>query len=483
LLRFRLRILIALLFFVVFWPAGGPADQAQVLPVLNSSLGQRRSLSLVVYNNDLALVRERRQVKRSAGRFVLHFTDVAKKIIPSSVVVESSAGLKILEQQYNYDILSKRKLLESYLGRQVTLERLDKRTNTTERVSGVLLSLNGGTIIQFEDRVEVDPEGRFILPEVPGNLLIRPSLTWLVESEAGDSCLLDVSYLTTGISWSCAYVLSLQPESDKANLSGWVSIHNNSGASYEQVELNLVAGRLHRVSGPSVARTQLARATASSPRPTAEVMGGSFEQEAGFEYYRYKLGRITSLPDKEIKQVELFRLDGLKLKKIYRFEGGERLFYSPAAQQSRPVQVSVRLEWVNTGENYPGMPLPAGVVRLYEQEPQGAAYFLGEDRIGHTPKEEKISLLAGQAFDLLAERKQTEYKKLSDRLRRVSIQITLTNRKGEDVIIEVDETLPGDWKITRFSHPYKKLDARKVRFSPRVEAGGKTVLSYTVEFL
>ena len=150
---------------------------------------------------------------------------------------------------------------------------------------------------------------------------------------------------------------------------------------------------------------------------------------------------------------------------------------------SRDLKVELYLEWVNGGKNYPGMPLPAGQMRIYRQEPAGVTFFLGEDRIGHIPQQEKVSIAAGRAFDLTAERRQTEFRKLSDRQRQVTLEITLTNRKKQDVIIEVEENLPGDWTMIEHSHEYEEIDANRVRFNPRVLADGKTVVKYSIKFI
>jgi len=473
---------------ICFFTAGflpGRSGQTQPVPLLSSSAADRRSLHLVVYNSDIALISERRLVPKTAGEFRLNFADVGEKIIPSSVVVRSDGDLTVLEQQYEYDLLSKRKLLESYLGREIALERLDKRTNTPVRVTGRLLSLKGGTIVQFEDHVEVDPEGTFILPEVPVNLATHPTLTWLMRAEKKGGCLLDVSYLTGGISWNCEYVLTLEGDSDRASLAGWVTVNNNSGVAYDNAELHLVAGELHRVREAGIVQEQTAemRAAAVPQMAAVKARGADFTQEPGFEYYRYNLGRVTDLPNRQMKQIELFRHDGLKLSRIYRFEGGRQFYYSPVRGPSRAQHLNVYLEWENTPPNYPGMPLPAGVVRVYEHSGPELRWLLGEDRIGHTPRDEKISIKAGTAFDLLGEKKQTEFEQLSDRLRQVSIEIVLTNRKSRDVSVQVDEVLPGDWKITSQSHQFEKLEANRVRFTVAVPAGERVAVRYTAQFL
>ena len=464
--------------------SSGPSGRQQPVPLLESTASDRKSLQLVVYNSDVALVNERRLVPKTAGEFKLSFVDVGEKIVPTSVVVRSDGDLAVLEQQYEYDLLSRQNLLESYLDREITLERLDQRTNTPVRVTGKLLSLKGGTIVQFEDHVEVDPQGTFILAGVPANLVTHPALTWLMRAEKKGECLLDVSYLTGGMNWNCEYVLTLEGDSPRASLAGWVTVHNNSGVAYDNAELHLVAGQLHRVREATAVQEGLAQMRTAVPKMAAvSSAGDGFTREEGFEYHRYSLGRLADLPNRQMKQIELFRHDGLKISRIYRFQGGGHFYYGPVPGPSPSQQLNVYLEWENAEPNYPGMPLPAGVVRIYEQAGPEMNWLLGEDRISHTPRDEKVSINAGTAFDLLGRKKQTGFKRLSDRLREVSIEIMLTNRKSGDVEVQVDEVLPGDWKITSQSHQFEKLEANRIRFAVQVPAGESVAVQYTAQFL
>ena len=450
--------------------------------VLNSEADGRRSLSLVVYSGDLAMVREVRSVPRAAGLFELRFNDVAQKLQPNTVLVNTNAELEVLEQRYTYDLLSTQSLLERFIGRTVILERIDKRTNTPQQIEATLLSLNGGRIVRIGERIEIDPEGRFILPEVPEDLTSRPYLAWLIRGKDAGRSQIEVSYLTTGVSWSCDYVLALAGEST-ARLSGWVTLDNRSGLEYPDCELTLVAGEIHRVPQARPMVEMMAVRAAGMPKSVEDEQAEGFRREKLSEYYRYTLGRRSGIGNKQTKQIELFRLNEVKIQERYRLESHRNFFFSRVPVPSRDLKVELYLEWVNGGENYPGMPLPAGQIRIYRQEPAGATFFLGEDRIGHIPQQEKVSIAAGRAFDLTAERRQTEFRKLSDRQRQVTLEITLTNRKKQDVIIEVEERLPGDWTMIEHSHQYEEIDANRVRFNPRVPADGKTVIKYSIKFI
>lgn len=478
-------IFFSFVFILAFGVPCLAAEGAQPVVVESDAAG-RTLLSVVVYNNGLALVREERRVPVTPGEFELRFSDVSRSLLPNSVVCRPGerAKVKILEQRYHYDLISTRSLLERYLGRKVILERKDERTKTVEEVEAELLSLEGGRVFRIGGRIEIDPPGRLILPEVPDGLAVGPTLAWLMRGKRKGKIPLEVSYLTGGISWNCDYVLTLSGETGTAMLAGWVSLDNQSGTAYPDCDLTLVAGDVSRVPQPRFRRgVMLSKA---GPQPEMDVAAG---QDEGFQrrdladYHRYSLGRRTSLDNRQAKQIELFRLEGLKIERRYRLKSGGNFFYSRAPRPRRNLRPALYLEWENGGGNYPGMPLPAGTVRVYRQEPGGETFFLGEDRITHIPQQEKASILAGKVFDLVAERRQMDFRKLSSRQRQVSIEITLTNRKTRDVTVELEEHLPGDWQMIGHSHEFEPIDAGTVRFSPQVKAGGKVIVKYTIKFI
>ncbi|MFH1071056.1 MAG: DUF4139 domain-containing protein [Candidatus Glassbacteria bacterium] len=453
-------------------------SQAAEIPRVECGPADRSGISLVLYNNDLAFISETRSFSRREGAFELEFAGVGRTILPASVSVRSGGGLEVVEQHYDYDVLSRRSLLESYIGRQIALERLDKRTQTLERLSGRLLSLEGGVIVQFDDGVAIDPEGTLILPAVPAGLVLEPKLSWLVNSPSGGSGSLEVSYVARGFGWECDYLLELET-GGRAGLSAWVTVHNNSGADYQGAKLVLVAGDVHSTT-PAQPLPRGIQMETSMLAAKADI--GGMEVQKSFEYYRYDLGRPVDLNRNQLKQVELFGRKEIKLEKIYRLEGGQNLYFRTPQTDERPRPVAVLLEWENAGANSPGLPLPAGTVRVYDRSSR-PGLFLGEDRIGHTPQAEKVTVRAGAAFDVLGRRRQVDYQRLSDRLQRTTLEVELTNRSAQAVTVQMDEALPGDWKITDSTHRFEKLDANRARFSPQVPAGGKAVVRFTVEYI
>ncbi|MCE5272319.1 DUF4139 domain-containing protein [bacterium] len=449
------------------------------------TVGARRSQSLTIYQRNMALVNEEREVQARKGSFGLLWPGVSNQIIAGSVRAAAGEGLHLLEQNYQGQNLDVQSLLESYLGREITLERLDKRTGTVESRNGVLLSLNGGRIVKFGERVEIDPEGSVVLPGVPDDLTAGPRLSWLAEGKKEGASVLSLSYLTRGLGWSCDYVLSLDARGERGALTGWASLDNNTGLEFKDCGLTLVAGEVNMQSPAAPPQPKMMRAMLSAAGAAQEnaMDEGFAPAEASGDYYRYDLGRKVSLGRFDTRQIELLSVPALTVKTVYRLAGDQRYYFGPTPESQKNLRPQLFLEWTNGGSNYAGQPLPAGMVRVYRDSGTGGAIFMGEDRIVATPREEKVSISAGYAFDITAQRRQIEFRRLSDRLRQVTVEVRLANRKDTAVTVQVEESLPGDWKITEHSHPFEKLDSGSVRFSPTVAAGAEVVLTYTAQLL
>ncbi len=447
------------------------------------SVGARKSLSLTIYQRNMTLVNEERQVQARRGTFELAWPGVSDQIVAGSVRAAAGEGLHLLEQNYQGRNLDVQSLLESYLGREITLERMDKRTGTVESRTGVLLSLSGGRIVKFGERVEIDPEGAVVLPGVPDDLTAGPRLSWLVEGKKEGAALLSLSYLTRGLGWSCDYVLSLDSKGERGALTGWASLDNNTGLEFKDCGLTLVAGEVNMQSPVAVPQPKMMRTMLAAGAAPEMAADNSFEVGEAGDYYRYDLGRKVSLGRFDTRQIELLSVPALTVKNIYRLSGDQRFYFGPTPESQKNLRPQLILEWTNGGSNYAGQPLPAGMVRVYRDSGPGGAIFMGEDRIVATPREEKVSISAGYAFDITAQRRQIEFRRLSDRLRQVTVEVRLANRKDSAVTVQVEESLPGDWKITEHSHPFEKLDSGSVRFSPTVAAGAEVVLTYTAQLL
>jgi hypothetical protein len=443
-------------------------------PVLVSQAGPGRTLSLTVYNVGRALVRDARPVALPAGTCALEFRDIAERVMPETVAI-TGEGVAVLEQNYEYDLLSPQTLLAKYLGRDVTLVTEEPGgapgAVVRKEMVGRLLSIENGTVWRIGDRIVSNPPYReLIFGQLPENLRERPTLVWLLTSERPGERRLEATYLTGGISWKADYVLTLDASGEQGGLIGWVTLDNASGASYPDATLQLVAGDVHLAPEPRPGPQPLMMA--------AKAMNGGMKEEAFAEYHLYTLERPTTVKDRQKKQVALLEADGVKVTRRYVVESPQWWYLQRIGMQKQDVRVD--LEIANRAENHLGMALPAGVVRLYQKDRSGRAQFVGEDRIEHTPKDETVKVTMGNAFDIVAERRQTDYRKLADNLYEDAFEVTLRNHKDTAVTVEVRDQLGGDWEMLANSLPFEKRSASSVAFAVPVPANGQTLLTYRV---
>lgn len=445
-------------------------------PAATSTADAQASLEVTVYNNNLGLVKDTRNLSLPEGDGELRFMDVASSILPVTVRARSlnqPMDLSILEQNYEYDLMSEEKLLDKYVGKPIKIIDSNPYQDRKDVLEAVLLSNNGGQIYKIGSEIFLGHPGLKVLPEVPENLIARPTLTWLFRNKSKKPHLLEVSYLTENISWKADYVLILAKDDLSADLSGWVSIDNRSGAGYRNAALKLIAGEVNRVQEEVPAGRMMAMSAIGGG-------GSQFEEKSFFEYHIYDLQRKTTIKDNQTKQVSLLEASGIKVGKEFLVQGEQGYFTSQYGDQSLKQPVTVSIYFKDSKENRLGMPLPAGVMRLYKQDSASSLQFIGEDRIDHTPKDEEVRLKIGEAFDLVAERKQTDFKQVTSRTYETEWEVTLRNRKQEDVVIGVVEPVSGSWQVLSNSHPYKKLDAFKLRFDIAVPKDKEVKVKYRV---
>jgi hypothetical protein len=443
-------------------------------PVVVSQAGQGRTLSLTVYNVGRALVRDARPVSLPNGTLALEFRDIAAQVMPETVAI-AGEGVTVLEQNYEYDLLSPQTLLAKYLGKDVTMvvEEPGEAAGSVVRktVTGRLLSMENGTVWRIGDRIVSNPPYRELtFSEVPENLRDRPTLVWLLASERAGERRLEATYLTTGITWKADYVLTLGTAGDEGSLLGWVTLDNTSGASYPEATLQLVAGDVHLAPEPR-ARPEVMMMAAKAGAP-------EMREEAFAEYHLYTLERPTTIKDRQKKQVALLEAHNVKALRRYIVESPQWWYVQRIGKQKQDVRVE--LEFANRADNHLGIALPGGVIRLYQRDKRGTAQFVGEDRIQHTPKDEVVKVTMGNAFDVVAERRQTDYRKLADNLFEDAFEVTLRNHKDTVITVEVRETVGGDWEMLSNSYPYEKSSAFTVTFSVPVPANGESKLTYRV---
>ena len=465
------------------------ADQADPpIPVqaggsqASTSQADQTDLSITVYNSDLALVRDVREIRLPTGIFPLKFMDIAASVNPATVHFRSlndPGRLFVLEQNYEYDLLEPQKLLAKYVGREITLMRARTVNGTTEweDIRATLIANNNGPIWKIgNDIVTGFPAGTFRFPELPGNLFDRPTLLWTLENRGPERQRVEASYLATKLSWSAYYVLTVNREETSADLDGWVTLVNNSGTAFENAKLQLVAGELNRVR-PELQYKALGEMSARAD----EARPASMQQEAFSEYHLYTLARRTSVNNNQSKQVSMLNATRVPLVKTYEVNG-QAYYYRNSLRPGAPVKdpVQVYYKFKNEEKSSLGMPLPAGTVRVYQGDSRGSVLFAGEDRIGHTPKDEQLSLHVGNAFDVVAERKQTDYDVLGSNVVEMEYEITLRNHKAAPITVEVNEPIGGDWQMLSSSYQWTKTAAFAAQFTVPVQPDGASVLRYRV---
>ncbi len=446
---------------------------------LTSTRADQTQVSLTIYNSNLGLVKDVREIELAEGTNRLQFMDVAARIMPTTVLIRSrtdAENLRVLEQNYEYDLLSPEKLLEKYVGKKVKLLDKNYYTGKEELVTATLLSNNGSPIYQVGDEISIGLPGRVILPQLPANLIAKPTLVWLLQTPAASTHTIEASYLTNDITWKADYVAALNSDDSLADLSGWVSIENKSGTTYRNAALKLVAGDVNRVE-PEVLRERVI-ALAASTRASSEPQ---FQEESFFEYHLYTLDRPATVKDNQTKQMSLLSAADIPITKRLVLRGQPHYarvtFDAPPPQQ----KVSVYLEIENAEQHHLGIPLPKGTIRVYKADSQDSLQFVGEDRIDHTPKDETVSVKMGEAFDVVGERRQTSFTRLSRNLSEVSWQIVVRNHKDEDVQVRIEEPMYGDWEVVSSTlEQYEKPDVHTLRFEVTVPKNGAVKIGYRV---
>ncbi len=449
---------------------------------MTSTQDDQGSVHLTVYNMGRGLVKDTRKLTIPAGQGELRFMDVAAQIMPQTVHVKSLTApdkLRVLEQNYEYDLISRAKLLDKYVGQKVKLMNWNQYQDKKEMVEATLISNNQGEIYDINGEIYLGYPGIGVLPSLPENLIAKPTLTWLFDNSEANAQQVEVAYMTNGVSWNADYVLVVNKEDTSGDLAGWVTVDNQSGATYKDAQLKLVAGKVN-VEAPMM-HHKMARMDA------VELSGSSepqFKEEGLFEYHLYDLQRKTTIKDKQTKQISLLEATGISLAKAFvvRDNGGWNYYWSQN-QADRKVPVDVEISFRNSEDRHLGMPLPAGTVRLYKEDKNGGQQFIGEDKIDHTPKDEELKLKVGEAFDVVAQKKQMSFRHTSNRTAETAWEVSLRNHKQEDVIVAVQEKFLGmtDWQVVASSMESKKKDAQTLIFDVPVPKDGEVVLTYTIE--
>ena len=459
-----------------------PVVNAEQQGAGTTTLDDQTELAVTVYNSDIALVRDVRNVSLTRGTSDLHFMDIAATVNPATVHFRSltePSRVSVVEQNYEYDLLDPDKLLRKYIGRDVTLVRSvtgPGGATRDEEVTARLLSYNNGPVWKVGNEIVTGLRADHIrFPELPGNLYSRPTLIWTLENTGAQRHRVEASYLAGSMAWNADYVLTVTRDDKAGDIDGWVTLRNGSGTTFKNASLQLVAGDLNRV------RQQIGRMRDEMKQAAAERPMANMAQESFSDYHLYTLGHKTSINNAETKQVSMLGATGFPMLKRYVVDG-QAFYYRNAQHPGAPIKdlVQVYYQFKNETTSGLGMPMPAGNVRVYQADSKGGIQFVGEDSIMHTPKDETLNIKIGNAFDVVCERKQTDFEKIAPGVYDVEYEITLRNHKATGITVEVNEPVGGTWRMLSSTHQWTKTDAWAAQFIVPVASDGTAVLRYKV---
>ena len=456
---------------------------------IKSTLTDQQSVAVTIYNGDLALIKDTRKVKLKAGLNALALRDVSAQIRPETALLRSinaPGSLNLLEQNFDFDLLTPEKLLEKYVGKTVALIKTNPNTGAESIEQATVLSANNGIVLKVGNRIETGAPsnylGRIVYDDVPANLRDRPTLVTQINNKGIGDQTVELSYLTGGLGWKADYVAELNNKEDMLDLSGWVTLSNTSGATYKNAKLQLVAGDVNRVQ-PTV------RPMSMQMRNKVEMMADAaapMAEESLLEYHLYTLDRPTTIAENQTKQVALLSASGVPVKKELLLQGADYYYQGQYGEIGTKMKVGVFIEFENKEASKLGMPLPKGILRVYKKDSAGNAQFVGEDNIDHTPKNETVRLKLGEAFDVTADKKQTDFKVLprpskGNNAYESAFEITLKNAKKEKVTVTVQEPISGDWKILSESQAHVKVNSHLAVWKIEIPAEGKATLTYRAQ--
>jgi len=427
----------------------------------------QKSVAITVYNNNLGVVKDLRTLDIKSGLSTIKLTDVAQYIDPTSVHIGIDG--EILEQNFQYDLVSMEKILTKYLDKSIQLVN-----SKGELLEGILLTANGNQIVLKKNdggllMLSDISEYQISVNALPEGLITKPTLVWLLKAPKSGKQDVEVSYQTSGMNWHAEYVAVLNENDNALDLNSWISVDNRSGATFKNAKLKLIAGDVNLVKPQNNGRRY------KGDIVMMEAMQPQFEEKEFFEYHIYNLQRPTTLSNNETKQVSLFEANNVKANKKYYYKGGN--YYGNNSNQ----KVAVIIEFENSKSNNLNIPMPKGKVRVYKSDGD-ALEFIGEDLIDHTPKNEKLRLKIGEAFDIVVNDVQTNNIKIAERVSEQEYEITIKNKKNENIVVDVERNLGANWTILNSSLDYEKINSQNILFKVPVKAEGETELKYKVRY-
>ncbi len=473
------------LFFFFVALTGSLVAVSPVAADIPTTLADQTRLAVTIYNENLALVKDQRHVLLKRGLNALAFRDISARIRPETAILRSlipDHPIRIREQNFDFDLLTPRALLEHYLGKTIRIARTNPVTGEETIDRARILSTQQGLVVKIGNHIVTNPPGHYIFDAIPDTLKDTPTLTIQLEAAASAPHTLELAYLTGGLSWKADYVALLSPDDSQLELTGWVTLTNQSGTSFPKAQVQLVAGQVNQVH--AALSRQRSLKGADKVMLLAEDAAPMME-ESMFEYHLYTLGHTTTLANHQTKQVNLLSAHAVPVKKDYLLHGMGMDFTRHIPSYHRKQHAQVYVTFSNDKHAGLGMALPKGIMRVYKKDSRGHSQFIGEDRIAHTPKNDTIRLQLGQAFDITATKQQTTFKKMPVRAPYHSAYesayaITISNAKSVPVTVTVQEVISGDWEILKESHPHQSVSANTVQWHIQIPAESNAQLNYRV---
>ncbi len=456
-----------------------------VLKEIMSTLNDQQNVAVTIYNGDLALVKDTRKVQLNTGINALALRDVSAQIRPETALLRSisaAGSLSLLEQYFEFDLLTPVKLLEKHVGKSVGLAKIHPTTGVETIEQATVLSANNGVVLSVGNRIETsDSLNHIVYDTLPANLRDRPTLVTKINNKGATNQAVELSYLTGGLGWKADYVAELNSQENLLDLSGWVTLTNTSGAAYKNAKLQLVAGDVNRVQSPQTMAMQMRKNDMAMAETAAPLV-----EESLLEYHLYSLERPTTIAENQTKQVALLSANGVPVRKELVLRGEDYYYQGQYGEIGNKMKVGVFIEFDNKEAAKLGMPLPKGILRVYKKDSAGNAQFVGENNIDHTPKNETVRLKLGEAFDVTADKKQTDFKVLpspakGNNLYESAYELTLKNAKKEKVIVTVQEPISGNWNMLSENKTHTKVNSHLAQWKIQIPAESKVTLTYRVQ--
>ncbi|MDH5256451.1 MAG: DUF4139 domain-containing protein [Gammaproteobacteria bacterium] len=447
-----------------------------------SAIDKQSHIALTVYNNNLALIKDTRNISLKAGKNRLIFENISAKIKPETASLNTTNDenpIKLIEQSFNYDLITPKNLLEKHLGRDVKVIRTNPATGVETALNATVLSVTNGIVLQIGNHIETGIPERIQFPDVPDNLRNKPTLIIDLEQQHSASQAFDLNYLSTGLSWKTDYVAQINSTETSLNLNAWVTLTNQSGSSYKNAQIQLVAGNVNQVRSTRYNKQNFERERVS----LANI--SQAKEESLLDFHLYSLPNKTDILNNQSKQIALFSRTEIPAQKTYRISGSTHYYQNRYAEIDRKDNPDININFVNNKTANLDLPLPSGIIRSYKNDSENNLQFVGENKIEHTSKNKSVKLSLGKAFDINTTRKQTYFKiKSKDKARlstKSEYEITVKNEKNSDITLIIEEPVPGDWEILNETHPHEKINSSTAQWKLPVSANSETVLVYSVK--